>query len=143
MQFDNLVPNWFKSAVQLFELQDDTAIFQLGYGSVTEFVSYERGVAQASAWNVHPTVDPNGLYKFTSYEINLNQKSIVVNRSTYDILSWLGDLGGLNEALVRIVGLFLKPFTLYNLGSTMLVALFKLLPQGVHFSSKEGNSILK
>ena len=80
IQFDNLVPTWFGSTVQLTELQDDTAMFQLGYDQSTEFVSYEKGIAQASAWNVHPTVDPAGLYKFTSYEINFNQKIININR---------------------------------------------------------------
>ena len=80
IQFNNLVPSWFSSTVQLNELEDDSTLFQLGYDQSTEFVSYERGPAQASAWNVHPTVDPAGLYKFTSYEINFNQKIININR---------------------------------------------------------------
>ena len=72
IQFDNLAPNWFNGQVQLSELQDDTLMFQLGYEQLTEFVTFDKGSARASAWNVHPSVSENHLYKFTSYEVNIN-----------------------------------------------------------------------
>ena len=54
---------------------------------------------QASAWIEHPTKNETGLYKFSSIEVNLDQRIRSVQRETYDLLSWLGDIGGLVDAL--------------------------------------------
>ena len=48
---------------------------------------------------MHPTRDPNGKYKFTSFDIIINQSVKVTARSSYDFLSWLGDCGGLKDGL--------------------------------------------
>ena len=52
-----------------------------------------------TSWNTHPSTDPLGKYKFTSLEIILNQDVRVTTRSTYDVLSWIGDCGGLKDGL--------------------------------------------
>ena len=58
---------------------------------------------QISSWNEHPSVNATGLYKFTSIEINVNSKMKITTRNTYDILSWLGDVGGLVDCLLILV----------------------------------------
>ena len=55
--------------------------------------------AKPSAWNEHPTRNATGLYKFISYEIVLDARVKVTSRQTYDILSWLGDCGGLKDGI--------------------------------------------
>ena len=38
-------------------------------------------------------------YKFFSLEVNLNEDLKQIDRETYSMLDWLGDIGGLIEAL--------------------------------------------
>ena len=48
------------------------------------------------------------------------------HRSTYDILSWLGDVGGLADALLRLVQFILMSFTTFNVKSFLLTYLFRM-----------------
>ena len=47
------------------------------------------------------------------------------NRSTYSLLDWLGDLGGLLEALMFICAAIIKPLTSFTLKTTLLTSLFR------------------
>ena len=66
----------------------------------------------ASAWDKFPTAEePNNKYKFSSVHVSINMNLRQVNRSTYSLLDWLGDCGGLYDAL-HIIGLLLtSPFS--------------------------------
>ena len=56
-----------------------------------------------SAWNKFPTPeDPGSQYKYTSLEITVNPDLKVLNRQTYGLLDFLGDCGGLLDALLVI-----------------------------------------
>ena len=46
------------------------------------------------------------MYKITSLWIELSQSKTIIERSTYDVLEWLGDIGGLFDAF-RWIGIFL------------------------------------
>ena len=64
-----------------------------------------------SSWDKFPTEsNPKSLYKFFSMELisSLNLKQI--NRQTYSILDWMGDCGGLFDALLIIGQIFVQPF---------------------------------
>jgi hypothetical protein len=50
-------------------------------------------------------IDFPGNYKFTSVEVWLNYDLHFRVRSTYNILDFIGDLGGINDALMMI-GIF-------------------------------------
>ena len=39
------------------------------------------------------------LYKYVSWELNMSLDRVNWNRQTYSLLDWLGDLGGLADAL--------------------------------------------
>ena len=59
---------------------------------------------QTSAWNKFPTPkNPLSRYKFTSIEVNFSPDVRTIFRQTYNILDWLGDVGGLTDALIIIV----------------------------------------
>ena len=54
--------------------------------------------------------NPNGLYKFGSIQLVADRIVQIINRQTYSLLDWLGDMGGLNDALLLIFNLSLLPF---------------------------------
>ena len=84
---------------------------------------------QASAWNKFPTKeDPSKKYKFTSLEINLSPDKLVVNRETYSMLDWLGDLGGLFDALRLLCTLGIFPVSSFSLQATLMSKLFRQRP---------------
>ena len=58
------------------------------------------------------------------------------NRETYGILEWLGDIGGLTDALILIGKFLLLPFNTFNLSSFLLQNLFRYLPSNVHSSNQ-------
>ena len=47
------------------------------------------------------------MYKFVSVEIDLDMRKLVITRQTYDLLSWLGDIGGLTDAFLLIGKFFM------------------------------------
>ena len=57
-------------------------------------------------------------------------------RETYDVLSWLGDIGGLTDALRILAQLLLRPFTSFHFASFLLSKLFLAKPD----KSKESTS---
>ena len=49
------------------------------------------------------------MYKFDGYYIELNQMSTSIERSTYNALDWLGDIGGLVDSLLLIGSIVITP----------------------------------
>jgi len=76
------------------ELQDEVSFFQLGQAKTYHYLELQQGHMQISSWLDFPS-----RYKFTGIEVLLNKNKIEVNRQTYDVLQYIGDLGGLFEAL--------------------------------------------
>ena len=58
----------------------------------------------ASSWTNFPKK-----YKFTGIELLFDSNVNLVSRETYGFLEFLGDLGGLYDALRIIFGFFLGP----------------------------------
>ena len=86
----------------------------------------------ASSWNKYPTKEnPSRKYKFTSYEINLSADKKVINRETYSLLDWLGDVGGLIDALRYLCKFLIGPVTSFSLQATLLSTLFRQRPSEV------------
>ena len=78
-------------------------------------------------------MNATGLYKFVSVELNLSTQKLVIMRETYDVLSWLGDIGGLTDCLIIIAKFILKPFTSFGLKTFLLSGLFRLQPLKTHY----------
>ena len=98
------------------QLSDETDLVQLGYSTDTKFNSYDNVInPQYSSWTTFPTdEDPFSLYKYASVEVNLNKDLAMINRQTYSMLDWLGDCGGLLEALFFISDMFFAPFMMFK-----------------------------
>ena len=71
--------------------------------------------------------------------MNLDSKLLVFSRSTYDLLTWLSDIGGCKAALFSIAEIILMPFTIFNLKSFLLTYLFRMSSHSSNDQSKENN----
>ena len=71
-QFDTLKPSWLETLIQFTELQDESGFLQLGYDDTTEYLSFRKEELYPSSWQNHPMQDPNGLYKYVSFDMNLD-----------------------------------------------------------------------
>ena len=87
---------------------------------------------QPSSWNKYPTKEnPSNKYKFTSLEINMSIDKKVVNRETYSMLDWLGDLGGLYDALRLLCRFIVAPISSFSLQATLMAKLFRRRPSNL------------
>ena len=64
------------------------------------------------------------LYTDYPYHLYANDKMSILGRETYSVLEFLGDVGGLNEALRIIFGLLIAPFATMQLQSFLANRLF-------------------
>ena len=104
--------------MQANELQDETAFLQYGQSDETIYYSpVENLEILDSSWNKFPTDESEetrkNRYKFFSFEIELSKDLKRVERQTYGILDWLGDCGGLLDALLAIGELIAGPFSIH------------------------------
>ena len=77
--------------------------------------------ADPSSWIYFPTEEnPSTRFKYASIEIKMSLDLVTWMRQTYSLLDWLGDLGGLFDALWYVVSLVVKPASAFVLQTTML-----------------------
>ena len=129
-QFNADTPVWFNYMVQTNMVSDETQLFQLGESEDREFHSYVDNIkSMYSAWQDFPTEEnPYTLYKYASMEINLFKDMRQINRQTYSLLDWLGDCGGLLDALFFIGEIFVNPISLYFARSRIASLLVSMMP---------------
>jgi hypothetical protein len=157
MQMNPRSPTWIPLDIQLGEIEDETAILQYGQYELTELFDFVLSDQLPSFWNDDLIKKPDGYYKYGSLEIGWWLKKQITTRSTYSILDLLGDIGGLNEALLTICELILhfmnfKNFTLSTFIVTKLFR-YKKSPkiaetnfrsvEDIKFTIKNGQSIEK
>ena len=93
-----------------------------------------------SAWSQFPTTqNPDNLYKYASFEINLNKDLLQTNRQTYSLLDLLGDCGGLMDILIFIGAIFVNPISIYAARSVIATLLVSLLPSNAKDKKKKSS----
>ena len=97
----------------------------MGFDDMIPFEIWIKKGLEPSAWTDHPSRNATGLYKFISNDMFFDLEKMVVTRQTYDLLSWLGDIGGLGEALYYIGHMLVGPFAAFNSKSILLANLFR------------------
>ena len=86
----------------------------------------DMGAAQASSWIYFPTVEqPHDRYKYLSIELNLNAHSKHITRTSYSLLDFLGDLGGLFGVLLEAGRLAVAPMSSFALQSALMTTIFR------------------
>ena len=126
-QVDNINPSWLNGQIMTNQLQDEVDYIQYGQEAESTFYSFEMSQALPSSWIYWPTAEhPSKKYKYVGIEINFHLDQKVVTRQTYSILDWLGDLGGLYDAIYYIFYILLKPISAFALNSTIMTSFFRL-----------------
>lgn len=107
-------------------LSDETTLLQFGYSNDRHFLTYTNRGNVPSSWNKFPTIEtPNTRYKYTAIEVNFSPDRNLINRQTYSLLDWLGDLGGLLDALYLFGFVLIHPIARFAIDSRLLYSLFR------------------
>ena len=71
------------------------------------FTEYDQDIFTITEGKTRPYEYPDRIHLSISYEFDLNKYRI--NRDVYNVLDWLGDVGGLRDALI-LIGTFIMFF---------------------------------
>ena len=93
---------------------------QYGQEEDREFYTFKINGVFASSW-----IDFPSTFKYVGFEITLNLDSNIINRQTYSVLDWLGDIGGLNGILLTIAEISIAPFASFELSRYLLLNFFR------------------
>ena len=106
-------------------LIDETKMLNLGFADVTEFVQITKkqgtSYSSVSEW---PSEEKQSIYKLNSFIINLSQDHTVIERQTYSLLEWIGDIGGLFDGLLLLGRNLIAPFAAFALKSALFTEIF-------------------
>ena len=84
------------------------------------------GVAQPSSWIYWPTKEkPHNRYKYVSIELNLNTAVVYHTRTSYALLDFLGDLGGLFGIFLEVGRFIVAPISSYALKSSLMTSIYR------------------
>ena len=121
---DKYNANWVGYNIQSNSITDETSWLQYGQTQSQDFTSVHNEIPRPSSWSddIHTGIEGN--YKITSISVLLNPDKVEYERHTYSLLEWLGDIGGLYDALGHIGTLFVRPVAMFALNSAMLSSIF-------------------
>lgn len=109
---------------------------QFGVEDEAEFTTIEFDAPAPSSMSQWPTKEnPDVYYKVASTYVTLTMDQNVIERNTYSFLEWLGDIGGLYDAL-RLIGFFvLLPFFRYQVKAELLAHIFRFT-ESKHYAER-------
>ena len=67
---------------------------------------------------------PDVPYRFNSFFLEIDQRSMSIERQTYSVLELVGDVGGLYDGLSLILTFFIAPFGSVALNKKLLTLIF-------------------
>ena len=120
-QIDPETPAYIEAYIKENHVEDEHSFLQVGNQDEYLFYQMELGETTSSSWTDFPK-----LYKFISFEINMHLDRVNWNRQTYSFLNWLGDVGGLADALRYICQAFVTAFSGFSLRVTLARYFFKI-----------------
>ena len=81
-------------------LEDESSYLQFGQYEERTFYTLQVSKPQQSAWNTFPTpANPKTMFKYVGVDVFLSPDYKLWTRETYSFLDFLGDLGGMYDAL--------------------------------------------
>jgi len=120
VQFDNTKATWFSGFYEENMLEDETEYLNIGIPTERKYNYIDiKGIAQPSYYNDYPYNT-----KVISFHLFANSEMKILGRETYSVLEFLGDMGGLNDALQIIFGMLIAPFATLQLQSMLANKLF-------------------
>ena len=87
-----------------------------------------------SSKKVWPTKDKPSLYSLNAVVLNLSQHKIEIERQTYSLLEWIGDIGGLFDGLRIVASSIVTPLAAFVLKSKLLSENFSLVKSKIPVS---------
>ena len=116
-QFDEQTPSWAGGFIQQNLLVDQTDFFRWGEGEVEKsFNTIKWDLPVPSSMTIYPSKEkPDGQYKFCGFNLLISVDSQITERETYQLLEWMGDIGGLLDALLYLGRIIIAPITSYSL----------------------------
>ena len=85
-------------------VEDESSYLQFGQYEEHTFYTVQVEKPQRSAWNTFPTAEnPGSKFKYIGVDFWLSPNMKIWTRETYSILDFLGDMGGLYDALYLIL----------------------------------------
>ena len=106
------------------------------------FEKLRVGTPQPSELTEWPTKEkPTNEYKFGSLWLELGQDYFIVQRQTYSLLEWLGDVGGLFDGLKLIASPLTGLLAAHNLKSSLLSIAFRNEDQEEHETGEPKKTI--
>ena len=100
-------------------------MIQVGQSEKDTFFELLMQQQFASAWTDDLMVNKTGDYKFASVEIHQENSIYKTNRQTYNLLEYLGDIGGLLDAMLFIAHIALYPVYNFNVSNFLTQRLFR------------------
>ena len=100
-------------------------MLQYGQTEEIDFQSIRLEAAEPSYFTEFPTKEsPTNFYKYISLWLELGQTVYKVERQTYSLLDWLGDVGGLFDGLCIIFSSIMGTLASLSLKSKILALVF-------------------
>ena len=115
--------------VNKYELSDEVNFLQLGQTDEIEYETITHTPSDVSKSNTWPTKDNRVTFKLNSVLLNLSQEQTNIERETYSLLEWIGDIGGLFDGLRLAASLFIAPVASYALKSELYIKLESVFSQ--------------
>ena len=101
---------------------------QYGLYDETQFWQFRLSDDKPSAWINFPDANnTSARYKYLSSEFKVSIDRQNFSRETYSFLDWLGDLGGLIDALIIVTNYIVAPFAGYRLQAALTSSLFRFI----------------
>ena len=93
--------------ITLQEMTDEASYIQLGQSDTINFYSVSQGNTFPAVHNTFPSYQGSNRLKLNSVQLTLDQKKIVIERTIYSVLDWIGDIGGLYDGLRLMADFFM------------------------------------
>ena len=90
-----------------------------------DFTSVALSIILPTKFSVWPTKEDPVIYKLNSFWFELNQKSTIIERATYNALDLMGDIGGLYDGLMLLIKGMIRPIAALAFNSKLLRLVFK------------------
>ena len=79
--------------------------------------------------DVWPEKSKPALWRFNGVFLELSQETTMIERQTYNLLEWVGDVGGLYDGLRLIFSSIIAPVAAFAMQSELLSLAFKQVDQ--------------
>ena len=101
-------------------VEDEVAFFQIGQQEDEKFEVFQIGKEFASELIHWPTKEKKSIFRFNGIYLELGQEQIKIERQTYSMLEWVGDIGGLFDGMRILAQILIAPISSYALKATMM-----------------------